>query len=304
MSKSDRYKNFLFPIFPSILSISDLKSFDESHNAPDGSVRAFIEMAYDDAVPFLVPKLEELYDLEEINTDMKNNESEKLSSELPSLPFKTCWFESTSEAALSIFGTRMVDNTGRPDVELIAFLVTEIKPNVWGIAISELHHKNDKTSNCVSFFSVNPKLIETINDTDDLMINNRQLAMSKVIIKYLTCVISKIHDCQLGTEKIHRSFKAPTDRKPKNEKYVSHVIRIRPKHQKTATQPLFSREIEWNNSWIVRGHWRRHEGQTLGKDRNGERKVEGFTWVTDHKKGEGELIIKPRLLTAEQAKRV
>lgn len=45
----------------------------------------------------------------------------------------------------------------------------------------------------------------------------------------------------------------------------------------------------WIESWRVRGHWRRLNSGKLGKDRAGERRVDGFTWVAAHEKGEGKI---------------
>ena len=45
----------------------------------------------------------------------------------------------------------------------------------------------------------------------------------------------------------------------------------------------FPRKIDWLTSWKVRGHWRKVD--TIGKDRLGEYKVKGYTWVKDCIKG-------------------
>lgn len=55
-----------------------------------------------------------------------------------------------------------------------------------------------------------------------------------------------------------------------------------------------SRNIEWTYSWEVRGHWRKFKG--VGKNRCGQKNVEGWTWVKTHIKGEGELIKKDRVV--------
>lgn len=46
----------------------------------------------------------------------------------------------------------------------------------------------------------------------------------------------------------------------------------------------------------VRGHWRTINSNSLGKDRNGEYKVKGHTWVIDYIKGQGEVIHKLRVI--------
>ena len=52
--------------------------------------------------------------------------------------------------------------------------------------------------------------------------------------------------------------------------------------------------IDFKHSFMVCGHWRKVSG--LGKDRNGDYKVHGFTWVRPFTKGNGELVNKIRVL--------
>lgn len=47
-------------------------------------------------------------------------------------------------------------------------------------------------------------------------------------------------------------------------------------------------KIEYSNSFIVSGHWRVHTS-SKGKDRDGNRNVDGFTWVSSFVKGDGYL---------------
>lgn len=57
--------------------------------------------------------------------------------------------------------------------------------------------------------------------------------------------------------------------------------------------------IEWSHRWEVMGHWRRCS--TVGKDRDGNYNVIGLTWVSPHIRGEGELVIKTRIVKGELA---
>lgn len=41
--------------------------------------------------------------------------------------------------------------------------------------------------------------------------------------------------------------------------------------------------VDWSHAWEVRGHWRKTDG--LGKNREGQYVVSGFTWVSSHVKG-------------------
>lgn len=55
-------------------------------------------------------------------------------------------------------------------------------------------------------------------------------------------------------------------------------------------------KLEYTNSFHVRGHWRTINEKSLGKDRNGNYNIKGYTWVTDYIKGEGELAKRIRVI--------
>lgn len=55
-------------------------------------------------------------------------------------------------------------------------------------------------------------------------------------------------------------------------------------------------KLEYSYAFRVRGHWRRINEGTLGKDRNGNYNIKGYTWVTEYTKGEGELAKRIRVI--------
>lgn len=59
------------------------------------------------------------------------------------------------------------------------------------------------------------------------------------------------------------------------------------KYQSKNIKPLT--KLEYSHSFRVRGHWRKMQEDFIGKDRQGERHVKGFTWIKDFVKGDGEL---------------
>lgn len=48
------------------------------------------------------------------------------------------------------------------------------------------------------------------------------------------------------------------------------------------------------------GHWRKLDDNSIGKDRQGLRGVAGYTWVIPHKRGEGELFKKSRIIRKDK----
>lgn len=55
-------------------------------------------------------------------------------------------------------------------------------------------------------------------------------------------------------------------------------------------------KLEYTYSFKVRGHWRRIDPKSYGKNRNNEYVVKGYTFVKDYIKGEGELVKRVRVL--------
>lgn len=54
--------------------------------------------------------------------------------------------------------------------------------------------------------------------------------------------------------------------------------------------------LAFDHSFKVRGHWRKINPHTYGKNRQGEYVVTGITWVKEHIRGEGDLVKKIRVL--------
>lgn len=64
--------------------------------------------------------------------------------------------------------------------------------------------------------------------------------------------------------------------------------------KKYSVKAFGTRQVEWQISWVVRGHWRRFKG--TGKDRSGSRNAIGWTWVNSYQKGEGDISNKTRIV--------
>ena len=63
--------------------------------------------------------------------------------------------------------------------------------------------------------------------------------------------------------------------------------------------------IRYAFSWIVRGHYRRlHDPESFGKDRNGDRVIQGMTWVETYLKGDENLpLLKRETIVIDKRKR-
>ena len=140
-----------------------------------------------------------------------------------------------------------------------------------------------KTGNNLSYLKPN-EVTELINIqfTDVYQIVSLALQTINSVKEYVTLVDQGKSD--------YYSFKGkPTIKKDRIIYYL-----IEKKIYKNGQYNIQPRtRLEYSHAFSVRGHWRRFDG--IGKDRQGNRKVQGFTWVKDFIKGEGELIKKVRL---------
>jgi hypothetical protein len=71
----------------------------------------------------------------------------------------------------------------------------------------------------------------------------------------------------------------------KTQRYhrIKRLIHVMPKKAVATYAPGHGRQVEWTHRWAVRGHWRKVT--TLGKDREGNYCVEGWTWISEHVRG-------------------
>lgn len=58
---------------------------------------------------------------------------------------------------------------------------------------------------------------------------------------------------------------------------------------------LYNEPIEYLHSWRVMGHWRSIDQNKIGKDREGNYRIVGRTWIKNFIKGKGPLIEKERI---------
>lgn len=120
----------------------------------------------------------------------------------------------------------------------------------------------------------------------------------------LRLYLGKLKDGYVGHENVDESVRIAsrtsspkTDRK--NFVHISKIIRVSP--NKEIVRSIGSREVDWSHRWMVRGHWRKHNG--LGKNRSGEYSVSGYTWVVEHEKGpEGAPLVADKVRLFKETK--
>ena len=74
----------------------------------------------------------------------------------------------------------------------------------------------------------------------------------------------------------------------------NNVVYVQPKRESRGSDLVSGRKIEWHHAWTVRSHYRRLKPGSKGLNRQGERVVDGATFIGTYQKGIGELIEKVR----------
>src|SRR5688572_13307470 len=87
--------------------------------------------------------------------------------------------------------------------------------------------------------------------------------------------IERINTEAAGTENVRCKIKVGRG-KDKHYQIFRRVIHIQPKKPRSGEPSQNKRMIDWQHRWSVRGHWRKYNGKDHGKDRSGERCVEGM----------------------------
>jgi hypothetical protein len=180
------------------------------------------------------------------------------------LPFKTCYFE------IGHFDTFFLKSF-MPKEQIIkeytSFLVDEISPGVFHVIAP--YAIKDKNAIGVDISLVGHNVKET--------------NLSKLFALQIEYICKAIHNSTLGEEYVHKNIVLKDTPYGKYNHKISTVVRLKHKSYKSDVKPLISKTINWSHSWWVRGHWRKIEG--VGKNRQNEYNINGFTWVTEHFKG-------------------
>lgn len=82
---------------------------------------------------------------------------------------------------------------------------------------------------------------------------------------------------------------------------LKQITYMRPREEKDSrSKEEETTSIEWSHRWKVRGHWRRVLG--IGRDRTGEYRINGATWVREHIRGPEDKVLlnKKRILLTRE----
>jgi len=114
-----------------------------------------------------------------------------------------------------------------------------------------------------------------------------------IIKDYIRDLLVKMKTQSNATVNERRRKSIRVGRKKKHYE-LKPVVYCAPKKYTKKFEKIYSRKLKWSHSWEVGGHWRKIKG--IGKDRYGEYKIKGLTWVKAHTRGEGNLVKKTRVI--------
>lgn len=221
------------------------------------------------------------------NKILDNTQPESLTSEIRQIntPFQNIWIENVN-LPITILKTELTLNAigileFSPTKQMIYYACSDSTQNTLYCACFSI------TNNALGFGFTPNKLIQSEYEKTCRIIYAWLLLFEKQLKK------ENIHylqnDKQLVKKGRIKGTYTKTKYKPKDVIYISKKATI-------ATDPTLSKKIinKPQYAYEVMGHWRKIN--SIGKDRNGNRTVTGFTWVNPYQKGTGELMKKVRII--------
>lgn len=178
------------------------------------------------------------------------------------MPFSTTILDTNFTIFLAKNKENQVD-ADRPHV--VSLFCKEILPGQYSFGLAAvLYHRNGSSS--IAVIPVNDK------------------AHIKVITYFFRRVFHRKSKCNFVDEKTSLKIKIgkKSGRSFLKVSRITHIVLGGENKQ----SPILGGTIDWNHCWGVRGHWRVCAG--LGKDREGNYTVSGYTWVVPHIKGNQE----------------
>lgn len=216
------------------------------------------------------------------------------------LPFETVWIECIAENGVDLVSAEKNSRTMRCDT--VGILIREVSPTLFRGHYFFNATRSDipsaKTNNNLVGFSIQEG--ELPPDFGKNQVNDTLLIIATKTLRHL---LDALNDRNTYGTTTHNTVLKKGVGESSYRKEINTVIHIRKKLSEkkeasieTPLQEFDKETIDWTHRWRVRGHWRKTDG--IGKNRNGEYGVAGFTWVVEHIKGNENLplIEKTRIL--------
>lgn len=177
-----------------------------------------------------------------------------------------------------------------------------------------IHENSDLTHQLLQLVKVTAPEIKGSRASyfiDELSEENQALAPEKGKLSHLDgakSVIShlfkSLRKARLFPDSDRKSVKLKTSL-GKQKRRIGQVVYIG-NHKQTSILNKSGKPVEYSHRFEVRGHWRQLKNSfSIGKDREGNRAVKGYTWVSAFEKGDPDLkLIRKVRVKKEQVRAV
>jgi hypothetical protein len=186
----------------------------------------------------------------------KNLISSSAPDKIEDAPFPVFSIERTDFTPLS------VSVYDQEEYALRCVVASEIAPGLYDLYLLISTVRDGYTLN-------KPHVIKTRSDRSELG--------RAIVVTYL----EELNSAKYGVESVRKIVKIGSGANKRTHRIRS-VIHIAPRKH-TESFISTNRHIDWSHRFEVRGHWRKVD--TVGKDREGNYNVNGYTWVTNHERG-------------------
>lgn len=178
-----------------------------------------------------------------------------------------------------------------------AVFIGEFKPTITtGTLFIHLNGRYDATG--FTIFSDGSVHIDFVKNDEIYKKSVTMAIMSALVIVFgVLTKLNKhtvIEDKPTGTTNYYRRKLAPTIKVVDRPIYYVLNKKYKETYNSVIRNPIG--HLSPTHAFKVRGFWRIFNGKQLGKNRNGERVVEGYTWVKEHVRGQGDLKKKLRVV--------
>ena len=199
----------------------------------------------------------------------------------PALPFKECWFEPLgNDSLLALYPE---------DKSSIFFikgiLIEEKTPYNYDLYLYMAMKNGDSVHN-ITPICINKEFIERMKITEKDSVGLFLIEIGYYnAIEFIEQTLERMQQNEMIVVKNPKKIKATG----KPNFTINQYIKITNKKRVYGEYVNKKENFEYSYRFEVRGHWRKLPEGSMGKDRNGEYSIEGYTWVNEYEKGSKDL---------------
>ena len=198
----------------------------------------------------------------------------------PALPFKECWFEPLENDTLFA----LYPENKSLIIFIKGILIEEKTPYNYDLYLYMTMKDGDSVHN-ITPICMNKEFIERIK-TEENSLGLFLIEMGYYnAIEFIEKTLERMQQNEMIVVKNPRKVKATG----KPNFTINQYIKITNQKRVYGESANKKENFEYSYRFEVRGHWRKLPEGSMGKDRNGEYSIEGYTWVNEYEKGSKDL---------------